>query len=304
MKKITAKELVEYISVQNSSIEIYGNKDVLISGFSSLNNYKQGSITWIKGQANAKLNKVKLTAVVCSPNIDVEAEVKFVTDNPKDVFFTAIEYLDDFVPASGIAKTTIFGKNVQIGKNVSIGEYCCIGDNVEIGDNTKIEAHVILHRNVRIGRRCTVKSGAVIGGEGYGYSKRNHKYHKVSHHGSVVIGDDVDIGSNTCIDCGTIDDTVIEDGVKIDNLCHIAHNVMIGSNSCIVANSTICGSVSIGREVYIAPNSVIMNQMRVEDGAVIGMGTGVVKNILKNTVNIGFPSKTIRIRTEGDWKKF
>ena len=304
MKKMTAKELVEYIKAQNINVEIYGNKDTLISGFSSLNHYKPGSITWIKGQVGSNLNKVKLTAVVCRPNVEVEAEVKMVTDNPKDVFFTAIEYLDDFEVVSGIAKTAIIGKNVQIGQNVFIGEYCCIGDNVKIGDNTKIEGQVVLHKNVSIGKRCIVKTGAVIGGEGYGYIKRNHKYYKVSHHGSVVIGDDVDIGSNTCIDCGTIDDTVIQNGVKIDNLCHIAHNVTIGSNSCVVANSTICGSVFIGQEVYIAPNSVIMNQMYVEDGAIIGMGAGVVNNILENTVNIGFPSKAIRNRTEEDWKKY
>lgn len=304
MNKIAVKELAAYIRAQGMSLEICGNQDTQISGFSSLQHYKPGSITWIKGQANADVSRIKLMAVVCPPNVEVDAEVKLITDNPKDVFFTLADYLDDCETALEIAKTAVLGKNVQIGERVSIGDYCCIGDNVQIGDDTQIEAHVVLHRNVKIGKRCVVKAGAIVGGDGFGYSKRDHSYRKVSHHGSVVIGDDVDIGSNTCIDRGTIDDTVIEDGVKIDNLCYIAHNVTIGKKSCISASSAVCGSVFIGQEVYIAPNATVMNQMRIEDGAVIGMGAGVLNHIPSNTVNIGFPAKVIRNRTEADWKKY
>ncbi len=304
MKKISAEALFEYLRTRDTSIEIHGNKNRDILGFSSLNNYKTGTITWIKKQVGANVCHLKLTAVVCPPDAQTEAEVRFVTDNPKDVFFTAVEYLADPISASKIAPTAVFGKSVQIGENVSIGDYCCIGDNVQIGDGTIIEAHVVIHKNVKIGKGCLVKSGAIIGGAGYGYSKRDHRYHKIRHYGSVVIGDNVDIGSNTCIDCGTIDDTVIGNGVKIDNLCHIAHNVTIGNNSSIVANSTICGSVVIGREAYIAPNSVIMNQIKVEDGAMIGMGAVVTKNIEESTVNVGFPAKTIRIRTKEDWRNY
>lgn len=304
MKMVTAEELFEYIEAQDIRIEIYGNKNVAITGFTSLNNYRLGSITWVKGQTNADLNRKKLTAVICPPDIIVEAEVKLITDNPKDVFFKVVDYLDDCETVFGIAETAVIGKDVQIGERVFIGDYCCIGDHVQIGDDTKIEAHVVLHSNVRIGRRCVVKAGAVIGGDGFGYSKGVHGYRKVSHYGTVVIGDDVDIGSNTCIDRGTIDDTVIGDGVKIDNLCHIAHNVTIGHRSCIVANSTICGSVSVGQEVYIAPHATILNQMQVGDGAVIGMGAGVLNHIPPNTVNVGVPAKAIRDRTEADWKKY
>lgn len=304
MKKIAVQELAAYIRAQNTDVEIYGNPNTEISGFSSLNHYNPGSLTWIKGQANADVNKIKLTAVVCPPNVEVDAEVKLITDNPKDVFFKAVDYLDDCESAFGIAKTAVVGQNVQIGERVSIGDYCCIGDNVQIGDDTRIEAHVVLERNVKIGKRCVVKAGAIIGGAGFGYSKTDYGYRKVSHHGSVFVGDDVDIGSNTCIDRGTIDDTVIGDGVKIDNLCYIAHNVTIGKNSCIAACSAVCGSVSIGQNVYIAPNASILNQMQIEDGAVIGMGAGVLNHVASNTVNIGFPAGTIRNRTEADWKKY
>lgn len=304
MKIITVRELAASIRAQNIGVEICGDQDTQIRGFSSLKNYRPGSITWIKTQANADLYRTALTVVVCPPDVEVEAEVKLITDNPKDVFFRAVDYLDDGEADFGIAETAVLGKNVQIGERVSIGEYCCIGDYVQIGDDTRIEAHVVLHRNVRIGKRCAVKAGAIIGGAGFGYSKNGNRYQKVSHHGSVVVGDDVDIGSNTCIDCGTIDDTVIGDGVKIDNLCYIAHNVSIGRNTCIAAGCAVCGSVTIGQEVYIAPNATILNQMQVEDGAVIGMGAGVLSDIPPNTVNIGFPAKAIRDRTEADWKKY
>lgn len=304
MKKIAVGELAACIKAQNTSVEICGDQDTQINGFSSLKNYKPGSMTWIKGQANADLCREKLTAVVCPPDVEVEAEVKLITNHPKEVFFKAVDYLDDCEKVYGIAETAVLGKDVQIGERVFIGDYCCIGDYVQIGDDTRIEAHVVLHGNVRIGKRCVVKAGAVIGGDGFGYSKGAHGYRKVSHHGTVMIGDDVDIGSNTCIDRGTIDDTVIGDGVKIDDLCYIAHNVTIGNHSCIAAGSAICGSVSVGQEVYIAPHAAILNQIQVGDGAVIGMGAGVLNDIPPNTVNVGVPAKAIRERTEEDWKKY
>lgn len=304
MRKITAEELFVYVREQNSDVEIYGDPKVEINGFSSLQHYKQGSITWVKGQANVRSGMEKLKAVVCPPDVEIESEVKLVTNHPKDIFFTAVAYLDDREETSGIAETAVLGKNVQIGERVSIGAYCCIGDNVSIGDDTKIEPHVVIHRNVKLGKRCTIKAGAVIGGQGCGYFKRNHIYHKVSHHGGVFVGDDVDIGSNTCVDCGTIDDTVIEDGVKIDNLCYIAHNVTIGINACIMANCTICGSAIIGREVYLAPGSVVRNQIQLEDGAILGMGAVAVGDISGDTVNIGIPARAVRIRTEEEWEKY
>lgn len=304
MKKIAVRELADYIRTQNIDVEICGDPDKRISGFSSLKNYKPESITWIKGQANADVCSTALTAVVCPPNVKVETEAKLITDYPKEVFFKVVDYLDDCEPVFGIAETAVLGKDVQIGERVFIGEYCCIGDYVQIGDDTMIEAHVVLHSNVRIGKRCVVKAGAVIGGDGFGYSKKDHRYRKVSHHGTVILGDDVDVGSNTCIDRGTIDDTVIGDGVKIDNLCYIAHNVTVGNHSCIAACCAISGSVSIGQEVYIAPHATVLNQMQVGDGAVIGMGAGVLHHILPDTVHVGFPAKAIRDRTEEDWKKY
>lgn len=301
MEKIIAGELFEYLKKRDPDLEIYGQKEMEIVGFSSLDHYKTGSITWLKNQSAVDLSKRKFTAIVCPPDVEVKADVKIVAGNPRDIFFTAIEIFDDSEIISGIASTAILGKNVQIGENVFIGEYCVIGDNVQIGNETIIEAHVVLNKNVKIGKRCLIKSGAVIGGRGYGYSKRDHIYYRIKHFGGVSIGNDVDIGSNTCIDRGTIDDTIIGNGVKIDNLCHIAHNVVIKDNSCIVASSIICGSASIGKEVYIAPGSSVMNQIEVEDGAMIGMGAGVINNIFPNTVNIGFPTRTIRMREEKDW---
>ena len=302
MERMTVGTIFEFLKRKDIDIAIIGNEDTEIFGFSSLMNYRSGCITWVKNQKSADLCKIKLTAVICAPDIKIEAEVRIETKNPKDIFFTAAEYLGGLQISPKIAPTVVLGENVEIGENVSIGDYCCIGDNVQIGDGTILEPHVVIHRDVSIGKNCRIKSGAVIGGDGYGYAKRDKEYKKIYHFGRVVIGDYVDIGSNTCIDRGTIDDTVIGDGVKIDNLCHIAHNVVIGNNSCVVANSAICGSAIIGKEVYIAPCSVIRNQIKVEDGAVIGMGAGVTKDIPQDTVNMGFPARTIRVRNEEDWR--
>ena len=304
MKKITVESLYDYLRKRDSNIKLQGDKDTQIEGFSSLTNYKSGCVTWVKKQENANLCKVNLTAVICTPDIEIEADARIETENPRDIFFTAAEYLSDSEMITKIASTVVLGENVQIGKNVSMGDYCCIGNNVQIGDGTVLGAHVVIYKDVVIGKNCTIKSGAVIGGDGYGYLKKDKIYQKIYHYGRVLIGDYVDIGSNTCIDRGTIDDTVIGKGVKIDNLCHIAHNVVIGDNTCVVANSTICGSAVIGKEVYIAPNSVVRNQIEIEDGAVIGMGAGVMENMPKDTVNIGFPARTIRVRSEEDWKSY
>lgn len=304
MKRLTAKTLYEYLKAVDPNLQMEGDSETEVRGISSIDHYKEGCLTWVKGQDKADLVKKTITAVVCTSDIAIDAQVKFVTDNPKNIFFVAADYLSvsEYTPV--VAGTAVLGSQIKMGADVSIGDGTCIGDCVQIGNGTIIEANVTIGDHVIIGDHCHIKAGAVIGGRGFGYSKNNGKYRPVSHFGSVVIGNNVDVGSNTCIDRGTLDDTVIHDGVKIDNLCHIAHNVIIGENTMVIANSTICGSVHIGKNVYIAPHSVIMNQLEVGDGAMIGMAAVVTKDVKAGTVNIGCPSKIVRMRREDEWLKY
>lgn len=164
-----------------------------------------------------------------------------------------------------------------------------IGDNVVIKNNVSIEGKVI------IGNNTIIHSGVVIGTDGFGYYQNEEgKNIKVPHYGGVVIGEYVEIGANTCIDRGTLDDTVIGNYVKIDNLCHIGHNCVIEDNSSIVALSMLGGSAEISKNSYIAPGVMIKNQLKIGENSLIGMGAVVTKDVEKNKVVAGVPAKVIR----------
>lgn len=304
MKKLMAKEMFEYLIDFDPDLQMEGEEHTEVAGVSSIYHYKEGTLTWIKEPDKASLVKEPVTAIVCMPGAVMDARVKFIANNPKDIFFRAADYLADLETVPIVAETAVFGCQIKMGTGVSIGSGAYIGNHVSIGDQTVIEENVVIGDGVIIGDNCHIKAGAVIGGRGFGYSKKDGQYRPVRHFGSVVIGNNVDVGSNVCIDRGTLDDTVIHDGVKIDNMCHIGHNVVIGEDTIITAGNTICGSVHIGKNVYIAPHSVIMNQLKVEDGAMIGMGAVVMKNVNAATVNIGCPAKAVRIRREDEWVKY
>tara|TARA_R110000787_G_scaffold71764_2_gene159742 strand:- start:3433 stop:4173 length:741 start_codon:yes stop_codon:yes gene_type:complete len=151
--------------------------------------------------------------------------------------------------------------------------------------------------NIKRGENVTVGKNCTIGGDGYQYLDDNGKLLKFPHFGGVVIEDDVDIANNVCIDRGALSDTIIKKGVKIDNLVHIAHNVIIGENSCVVAGAIICGSVVIGRGCWIAPGSCIKDQINIGDNVVIGLGCVVLKDVESNSVMVGNPAKLLRKKT-------
>lgn len=303
MRTVKAIELLNYLRTYGDDIELVGDADTLITGISSLKNYKENSLTWMKERTQDNI-KQRINAIVLLNGIDINATVKFYSTNPKFFFFKAAEFLMNEEKKAGIMSTAIISKSADLGLGVSVGHYSCIGENVKIGKNTLIENHVVIGDNTIIGNDCIIKSGAIIGGRGFGYSKEDGEYYPVPHFGRVIIGNFVDIGSNTCIDRGTIDDTVIGDGVKIDNLCHIAHNVVIGKNCCIIANASIAGSVQIGEGSYIAINASILNQKKIGNAALIGVGAVVTNDIPQNAVCAFSPARVIRERTKEDRDKY
>lgn len=167
-----------------------------------------------------------------------------------------------------------------------------IGENVKIGAGTTIHANVVIYDGVKIGKNCKLKAGSVIGGHGFGYEQNEYdEWINFPHIGTVIIGDDVHIGSNTSIDRGTLDNTIISDGVKIDNNVHIAHNVRIGKNTLIIANSMIAGSVRIGDNCWIAPMVAINDNLTIGDNVLVGTGSLVIRNIPKNMKAYGSPAE-------------
>lgn len=190
---------------------------------------------------------------------------------------------------NSVVETNSIGKNVYIGHNCYIGKDVVIGDNVVIKNNVSIEGKVI------IGNNAIIHSGVVIGSDGYGYYQdKEGRNIKVPHFGGVIIGENVEIGANTCIDRGTLDNTVIGNNVKIDNLCHIAHNVVIKDNCSVIALSMLGGSVVLEKDSYIAPGAIIKNQLKIGEKSLVGLGAVVIKDVEKNKVVAGVPAKVIK----------
>lgn len=209
----------------------------------------------------------------------------------------------------GISSLAFISPSAKIGQDVYIGEFAVIGDNVVIGDNTKIFPHTYLGDNVRIGSgttlfagvivysdnligsHCTLHGGVVIGGDGFGFAPQESKdYKKVAQIGNVVIEDNVEIGSNTTIDRATLGSTIIRKGVKLDNLIQVAHNVEIGENTVIAAQTGISGSTKIGRNCMIAGQVGIVGHITIGDDVKIGAQAGVSGKIRDGAIVLGSPA--------------
>lgn len=304
MDKITVDKLLQILG--DSFIRIEGETiDVFITNIADVEHTNEFTLDWINPtkqdkQTIAENTKAKVVLVdesVQYSRTAAEAEKTFIyVKNPK----LALVHIGNafFVkkPAAGIDKTAIIDPDAEIGENVHIGPYCIIG-KAKIGNGTIISGNVRVYDNVTIGEKCHIKEGVVIGGEGFGYvlDEENNRI-RFPHIGGVIIGNYVDIGSNTCIDRGALSNTVIDDYAKIANQCQIAHNVHIGSNSMIVACSQISGSCKIGKNVWVGPNVSVRDWRSIGDNTLIGIGSTVVNDIPDNEVWAGTPAKFFRKR--------
>lgn len=300
---INVKEILKYLEDSNLKFTYIGNSNINISRYSSINNIKENSVSWIKNKNyynEIAISQLKNILLVINSDIDIKSDFLIdkgfiICDNPKEIFFSILnnffppEQYRSYISSSSVILSENIGTNVYIGHNCFIGKDVSIGNDVVIKNNVSIEGKVI------IGNNTIIHSGVVIGSDGYGYYQNEEgKNIKVPHYGGVVIGQNVEIGANTCIDRGTLDNTVIGDNVKISNLCHIAHNVEICDNCLITAGSVITGSTIIKENTYIAPGAIIRNQLIVGENSLVGMGAVVIKDIEDNKVVAGVPAKVIR----------
>lgn len=181
-----------------------------------------------------------------------------------------------------ISHNVVIGEHSQIGNNCQIFANVVIGEHVTIGDNVTIYPNATIYDKVTIGHDCVIHSGAVIGSDGFGNAQDEQRhYQRIPQIGGVIIGSGVEIGSNTTVDCGTFTATVIEDGVRIDNLVQIAHNVSIGAHTGIAAQVGIAGNSKIGRHCMLGGNSGVADHVEICDYTVIGACTNIGKNITK-----------------------
>lgn len=179
-------------------------------------------------------------------------------------------------PTAGIGPFAVIGEDARIGEGTQIGAHSVIGAGAWIGDDCRIHPRVTLYAGVRIGHRVEIHSGAVIGADGFGYAHGDGRYWKFPQAGIVQIADDVEVGANTTIDRGSLDDTRIAEGVKLDNLVHIAHNCQIGAHTVMAAQAGLSGSCDFGKNVIVGGQAGFGEKCHLEDGAIIGGQSGVL----------------------------
>jgi UDP-3-O-[3-hydroxymyristoyl] glucosamine N-acyltransferase len=196
---------------------------------------------------------------------------------------------------AGIGPFAVIGEDARVGEGTQIGAHSVIGAGCWIGEHCRIHPRVTLYAGVRIGHRVEIHSGAVIGADGFGYAQGEGRYWKFPQAGIVEIADDVEVGANTTIDRGSLDDTRIAEGVKLDNLVHIAHNCQIGAHTVMAAQVGLSGSCEFGKHVVVGGQAGFGEQCYLEDGAVIGGQSGVLggKTIRSGQTVWGTPARPL-----------
>jgi UDP-3-O-[3-hydroxymyristoyl] glucosamine N-acyltransferase len=309
MKK-TAKELAAAVGAT-----VEGNGDLELSAVASPERAGPRDLIFADSPKEApRAQSSAATCVIAALDVELPGKTVLRSATPKLAFAKAATLLKERTPiATGIHPTAIIAALVQIAPNVGIGPYAVIGEDVHIGEDTQIGPHaaigagcwigkncrihprVTFYNGVRLGDRVEVHSGAVIGADGFGYAFGEGRHWKFPQAGIVEIGDDVEIGANTTIDRGSLADTRIATGVKLDNLVHVGHNCEIGEHSVIAAQVGLSGSCTFGKNVVVGGQAGFGERCKLEDGAIIGGQSGVLggKTIHSGETVWGTPARSL-----------
>lgn len=299
-----------------------GNADTIVDGIAPLDKAQSNQLSFISNVKFRSLLSQSQAGVLVVTEDDVEfcaphSNLLIVKDTYVAYALIA-QYMDttpkaanQISPSAVIATSATLGNNVSIGANAVIedgvdigddaviGAGCFIGKNAKIGAKTQLWANVSVYHEVQIGSGCLIQSGAVIGSDGFGYANDRGRWIKIPQTGTVIIGNNVEIGACTCIDRGALDATVIEDNVIIDNLCQIAHNVHIGTGTAVAGGVIMAGSLKVGRYCLIGGASVINGHMEICDKVTItGMGM-----VMRPITEPGVYSSGIPLQTNKEWRK-
>lgn len=280
--------------------DVLGDPETKVSQVATLASASHGNIAFLANlKYRPQLQLTAASAVIVSPAFADEVSIpRIVTANPY-AYYARVAALLNPSPliacglhasascASEVPETTVVGPQVSIGREVALGENvvihagCVIGDGVTIGSGSVLYPSVTVYRGCQIGERAIIHAGAVIGADGFGFAPDAGQWVKIPQIGRVVIGNDVEIGANTTVDRGALDDTVIGDGCKLDNQIQIGHNCVIGKNTVISGCTAIAGSVQIGEHCMIGGAAMITGHLSIVAGSVISAGTMIAKNITK-----------------------
>ena len=280
--------------------DVLGDAQTLISQVATLASAGDGEIGFLANlKYKSQLQTTRAAAVIVSPDFaDAVALPRIVTKNPYAYYARLASLLNPRqrpVPgvhpsaccASPVPASASIGPNASIGSDVVLGECvvihagCVLGDGVKVGDGSVLFPNASIYAACEIGRHAIIHSGAVIGADGFGFAPDQGQWVKIPQIGRVLIGDDVEIGANTTVDRGALDDTLIGDGCKLDNQIQIGHNCVIGKHCVIAACAAIAGSVELKDNVIVGGAAMIAGHVTIASGAVISGGSLVMKNITK-----------------------
>jgi len=297
--------------------DLIGDPDAVISDVASLANAGPGSLSFHSNSAYKHyLSSTKAAAVIVRPEDAHELSAAAILhEDPYSCYARMATFIcpppvyEPGVHPSAVVDTTariagsahiapnvVVGANSQIGEHVYVGPGSVIGPDCSVGDDSRLIANVTLARSVQIGARSIFHPGVVIGSDGFGNATTAGGWLKVPQLGGVRIGDDVEIGANTTVDCGALDDTVIEDGVRIDNLCMIGHNAHVGAHTAFAAMVGIAGSTTIGKRCLFAGKTGTVGHIEICDDVVLAAQSFLSKGITEpGTYSAGFPAVEVGI---------
>jgi len=280
---------------------LVGDGSVSISQVASLEHAGEEEISFLAGlKYRSLLAQTKAGAVIIPPAAEGStAKPGIVADNPYLYFARLAQWLNpprqaeagihpsavvlSPIPDSvSVGALAYIGPDCEIAENVVIGPGCIVESGVSVGESTRLYGHVSIYQDCVIGARCILHSGAVIGADGFGYAReRDGSWVKIPQIGRAVLGDDVEIGANTTVDRGALGDTIVERGVKLDNLIQIAHNVKVGENSAMAGCVGVAGSAEIGARVMVGGQAGISGHLKIADDTVVSARTLISKTIAK-----------------------
>ncbi len=310
MDKLPLSEIAEIIEG-----EVKGDRHKSIMGVAPFENATDDEITFADSLKSFRNMGESEAGAIIVPRDFPEVVNNLILVHQPRVAFAKVSNLfyKPSKPVIGISSTASIGKNCRLGNDVSIGPYVVIGndtvfgdrvilhpgsfigDGVVTGDDVEIFPNVTILERCTIGNRVIIHAGTVIGSDGFGYADDGEKYHKIPQTGIVQIDDDVEIGANNTVDRAAFGKTWIQNGVKTDNLVHIAHNVIVGENSVLAGMVGISGSVSIGRHVIFAGKAGVIDHLSIGDRSTIGPMTAVLKSVPEGEVVSGSPGISHKI---------
>ncbi len=317
--------IAQLASLVNGKIDQPEKAGNVLNTFSKIEEGKEGSLCFLANKQYEKyLYDCEATAVLVAEDFETKSTIKPVlikVADPYAAFAILLQKYEDFLKQNkaGIHPTAVIAENAKIGKDVFIGPFVIIEENCLIADNCQLFAHAFIGRNCSIGKEtvvnsgvkiyhdsiiggnCIIHSGTIIGSDGFGFAPTaDGSYEKIPQIGNVILEDNVEIGANCCVDRATLGSTVLRKGVKLDNLIQVAHNVEIGENTVIAAQTGISGSVFIGKNCMIGGQVGIAGHISIADGSKVNAQSGISKSIKEpNKSWSGTPAREFRQHYKG-----